>query len=625
MSHQENNARNPHEQDRKDIRDTQKQNAGGMSRRRFLIGSTLAGAGIAAASLAACSPSENNADSSSSTVGDTSGGHEIYDLETKSLTTTGWSWQTPPDDIPDDQITSEVDCDVLVVGSGLAGCCAALAAAEKGAKTIIIEKSPEGTISARGLDIAAFHTKLQAQLVDEGLMTEPDYRQTIRRWVMWAQGRVKEPLLWEWARKSGACFDWMYDKVIDRGLSAYIWDGYYKGPDYTELPVTHAFYETEYEEQTFGFTQYAVQNEDESGDHFGNAVLVPRLYELCEEAGIEIHYSMPSVRLLRDGDGPCVGSIAGPEGDYTRYNAKSTIIATGDYTSDKEMIQCYCPVNNYATDIYIYLPPEVNKGELHKQAMWIGAEMQKSEPHATVTHLDFGAASYGFLHVNGLGERFKNEDVNTQSKSITKAFQPTKQAYTIYDANGLSVVQAQVDGNVGGGLQWGQLTQAVGRKYNLAAQEQVLKDEIAQGLTYESDTLEGLAEQIGCDSATFVDTVNRYNEMADQANDVDYGKRKEVLAPVNTPPYYAGHLQACLLTASGGLRQDLEMRVLDIDDNPIEGLYVAGSAAGDFFGAGDYPTFVAGIGHGRCVTFGRMAGINAAGGNAHEEVESIDI
>jgi|GEM_PF-63418 len=597
-----------------------------ISRRRFLIGSTLAGAGIAATSLAACTPTSNAAENvGSNDTTTTPIEHEIFTLDTQKLTSTGWSWQTVPDDIPEDEITDQVDCDVLVIGSGLAGCCAALAAAEKGAKTIIIEKSVEGTIAARGLDIAAFHTQLQRDLVSQGLMEEPDYRHAIRRWIMWAQGRVKESLLWEWARKSGACFDWMYDKVIDRGLSAYIWDGYYKGPDYTELPVTHAFYETAYEEQTFGFTQYAVQSEDEGGDHFGNAVLIPRLYDLCTEAGIEIHYDMKSERLLRDGNGPCTGCIAGTPGAYTKYNAKSTIIAAGDYTSNKEMIQCYCPVNNFATDIYIYLPPEVNMGELHQQAMWIGGEMQKSEPHATVTHLDFGAASYGFLHVNGEGERFKNEDVNTQSKSITKAFQPTKQAYTIYDANGLYHVQAQVDGGIGGGLQWGQLTQAVGRKYNLEAQQQVLKDEIAQGLTYESDTLEGLATQIGCDSAKFVATVERYNELANQQNDVDFGKRSEILEPVVTPPFYAGNLKACLLTASGGLRQDLECHVLDIDDNPIEGLFVAGSAAGDFFGAGDYPTLAPGIGHGRCITFGRMAGINAAGGDAHSEIPSIDI
>lgn len=526
---------------------------------------------------------------------------------------------TPPEDIPADQISNTVECDVLVIGAGLAGCCAALGAAEEGANVIVLEKSPENTVCGRGLDIAAFHTKKQQELADQGLMEEPDYRHLIRRWIYWAQGRVKEPLLWEWSRKSGACFDWLADMVEEKGLSTYIWDGYYKGPDYTEYPVTHAFYITGTEEQTFNFTFYGDDNT------FGNLVLMPKLYELMNEKGAEIHWNQTSVRMLRDGDGPVTGVIAQSGKDYTRYNAKSVVIAAGDYGSNKEMIQCYAPFQNYSTDMYVYTPPSVNQGELHQQAMWIGAAMQKSEPHASVTHLDFGAASYGFLHVNGLGERFKNEDVNTQSKSIVKAFQPTKQAYTIYDSKGLEAVKRQVDSNQGGGLQWGQLTQRIGGEFSLEAQQAVLEGEIEQGLTFEADTLEELAKQIGCDPAVFTATIDRYNEMCDQGNDVDFGKRAEVLVPVKEPPFYAGHLQACLLTMCGGLRQDVECRVLDVDDKPIEGLYVAGSAAGDFFGAGDYPTFVAGIGHGRCVTFGRMAGINAAGGDAHASVESIDI
>ena len=288
-------------------------------------------------------------------------------------------------------------------------------------------------------------------------------------------------------------------------------DGYYKGPDYTEYPVTHAFYITGTEEQTFNFTFYGEDNT------FGNIVLMPRLYEVLADKGVDLRWSQKCVRLLRDGDGPIAGAVTeSDDGALTRYEAGSVVIAAGDYGSNKEMIQCYAPFQNFSTDMYVYIPPEANQGELHQQAMWVGAAMQKSEPHASVTHLDFGAASYGFLHVNGLGQRFKNEDVNTQSKSITKAFQPTKQAYTIYDANGLAEVKRQVDAGIGGGLQWGQLTQRIGGEYSLEAQQAVLEGEVEQGLTFESDTLEGLAEQIGCDPAVFVATVERYNELCVQ-------------------------------------------------------------------------------------------------------------
>jgi succinate dehydrogenase/fumarate reductase flavoprotein subunit len=593
------------------------------SRREFLVGSTFAGAGIATAVLTGCNSS---APTPSGDVGADSIGekplinNEILSLDSKVMTTGTWSWSTAPADIPADQIVDTIDCDVLVIGSGLAGCCAALSAIEKGVKTIIIEKSTEGTIAGRGLDIAAFHTKYQQELVSQRLLVEPDYRQAVRDWIKWAQGRVKEPLLWVWSKKSGATFDWMYDKVIERGLSCYIWDGYYKGPDYTELAVTHAFYLTDTEEQTFGVSDMTAP------PTYGNAVLVPVLYDLVAEAGGEIHYSMPCVRLIRDDNGPCTGVIAGLDGAYTQYNAaRGIVIATGDYSGDTEMVQCYAPFQNYSTDVFFYMPPGVNTGDLHKQVLWIGGAMQKSEPHASTTHLDPGATSYGFLHVNGEGNRFKNEDVNTQSKSIVKALQPTKKAFTIYDSNGLKAVKEQIDNGLGGGLQWGQLTHPVGRKYNLEAQEQVLRGEVERGLTFQSDTLEGLAEQMGCNPAVFKTNVERYNELCATGNDVDFGKRAEILVPVETPPFYAGQLVAGLLTMNGGIRTDVQCRVLDIDDKPIERLYVAGSAAGDFFGAGDYPTSVSGINHGRCVTFGRMAGINAAGGDAEKEIPSIEM
>ena len=70
----------------------------------------------------------------------------------------------------------------------------------------------------------------------------------------------------------------------------------------------------------------------------------------------------------------------------------------------------YSPMTAYAMDGRFYNPPDCDTGDMHKQAIWAGGAMQKSEPHAAVMHLDFGAASYGFLHVNWEGRRFKNEE-----------------------------------------------------------------------------------------------------------------------------------------------------------------------------------------------------------------------
>lgn len=594
-----------------------------VSRRTFLGLSGTALAGAAVASITGCAPASSTEEASDAveqngmpmSESGASAGPDTAGLH---------SWEIAPEAIPEGDITETIDCDVLVIGAGLGGCCASIAAIETGAgKVITIDKNQEGTIVGRGVHIAGFHTKLQQELAEQGLLEEPDYSNVVRRWIHWAQGRVKEPLLWQFAHKSGACFDWLYDHAVDNGLEALMWDGYYKGPDYTEYPVTHIFYAAGKYEETVNFTFYEGTG---VGDVYGNTVLIPTLYNLIAEMGGEIRWSSKSERILREEGGAVTGSIVSNEdGTYTQINAKSVVIATGDYAADDEMLNYYSPMTAYALDGRFYNPPECDSGDVHKQAIWAGAAMQKSEPHSAVMHLDFGAASYGFLHVNWEGNRFKNEDVNTQSKSVTKALQTNKEAWSIYDSNGLSQVKEQIDAGLGGGLQWGQLTQPIGGEYNLEAQELTLEGEVESGMTLKADSLEELANAMGVPAENLIATVDRYNELCDLGKDLDYGKRPEVMGKILEPPFYAGKLVASLLTMCGGLRTNVDTQVLDSNDQPIEGLYVCGSAAGEFFGAGDYPTYVPGIGHGRCITFGRIAGINAAGGDAETEIPSLDI
>ena len=52
----------------------------------------------------------------------------------------GWSWEKPAAKIAPEQIKKTVDTDVVVIGAGLAGFAAALAAAQEGAKVVLVEK-----------------------------------------------------------------------------------------------------------------------------------------------------------------------------------------------------------------------------------------------------------------------------------------------------------------------------------------------------------------------------------------------------------------------------------------------------------------------------------------------------
>lgn len=560
-----------------------------LNRRNFL---KTGAAGAAAVAVAAAVPGKAFA-----------GGDEIGE---QPVDCHNWSWEKPVKPIADRYIKKTVKTDVIVIGAGIAGMCAAIGAAENGAKVEVLDKNP--TWAARGGHITGFGTKTQ-----EKMGVKNNYRQIIRDWVAWAQGRVDEELLWLFSRKSGACIDWVTDIARKHGLEVTLWEGYYKGPDYTEYPVTHFFHEKDAD------LSYVYGN----SKGIGNVTLVPALEKEAKALGVSFNYKTPAVQLIKDASGKIAGVFAGKSGKYTKYVADKVIIATGDYASNREMMQRYSPFSLRA-DAQIYFPNKCNTGDGMVMAMQAGGAMQKHEPHAAVIHLEAGAASYGFLHINANGQRFKNEDVNTQSKSCTKELEKDGIAFTIYDRNWADQVKWQVDNNLAGGLFYGQMWQPWGKGWNKEVELMTQEAHIKDGKVLVADTLEELAEKMGVPARTFRKTVDRYNELYKMQNDPDYGKRKELLTPIANPPFYAGKLFSTVLTMCGGLRTDTSLQVLDSNDEPIQGLYVVGSAQGEFF-ANDYPTICPGIGHGRCITFGRMAGMLAAGKDPEKLIPSLEI
>jgi fumarate reductase flavoprotein subunit len=134
---------------------------------------------------------------------------------------------------------------------------------------------------------------------------------------------------------------------------------------------------------------------------------------------------------------------------------------------------------------------------------------------------------------------------------------------------------------------------------------------LERGLLKKADTIEELAEQMEVPVETFKATVERYTELANMGRDLDFGKVAFRLTPIDTPPFYALKGAAGFLTTINGLRINSELQVLDTEHRPIPGLYAAGDVSGSFF-ANDYPELQVGIALGRTLTFGYIAGQNAA-------------
>lgn len=494
------------------------------------------------------------------------------------------SWEIVPAPIPAREIKNTVTTEVVVIGAGIAGIATALSAAEGGAKVVVLEKGK--TFSARGFDIAAVDSRIQKKM---GIKI--DVPAAIRALIKNCDKQVKEELYWIWTKHSGKALDWILDQTEPAGLVAKMSAARYQGPNYFEHPVTHHIL---------------------GGPHTKEGSFIDVVEILVKNAkakGVDFRYRTPGVRLIREGKGPVTGVIAGMAGNYTRFVAsKGVVMATGDYGSNPEMLRYYCPIATYV-DHNVYTPVGVNVGDGHKMGLWAGAAFQKGT-HAPMIHTLGGAWPYFFLHVNKRGLRYQNEDVSCQACCLGKMMQPDGIGWTLLDSDFLKYVPRTIP--LGGGFFWDHPGRNMDEEWTPDEDMAALEDNIKAGLAFRADTLDELAAKMKVPAGTLKKTVARYNELVKKGVDEDFGKRKELLFPIEKPPFYAGLMKSALLATTSGLRVNTNLEVLDEEDEPLGGLYAVGNVQGDMF-AVDYPTVFPGLSHGRCVTFGRLVGLHLAG------------
>jgi len=541
----------------------------GISRRSFIKGAVIGTAGIASASmLAGCSPKESGNQQSS--AGEN--GAKKY------------SWETPPDPIPDSEIKETVEADVVVVGAGLSGLSAATRAAEEGAKVVVIEKGKSWTGRGGHFGVVESRVMREASIVN-------DKYQLAREWISRCGNRVREELVWLFMNQSGPAMDWFLDKAEAAGLKVGLLDSYYKGEIYREYPGTHMF---------FGGPMM------KEGKEPGQDVSLV-LYNEATKLGVTFYFETPAVQLVKEGD-RVTGVIAKAADGYKKFKAaKGVILATGDIGGDKEMCEVFAPIALKANGSQ-YTPVGQNTGDGHKMAMWVGASMEDAPFPTTIHPQAFAWLSYFFLFVNQEGKRFMNEDIWPQAKSIAAMNQPGKGpwAYSIFDSKWPEEVKASLP--YGGSLFWDSMGRLIGQEWTPDADKKTIQKYVEEGkVGWMADTLEELAEKIEVPVDNFVATVKRYNELARAKKDVDFGKRPELLTTIEKPPFYALKFGGALLVVNGGVNVDNKLRVLDKNYKPIPGLYAVGNTAGGLYGV-DYPTIIPGNSHGRALTWGYVAG-----------------
>lgn len=191
-------------------------------------------------------------------------------------------------------------------------------------------------------------------------------------------------------------------------------------------------------------------------------------------------------------------------------------------------------------------------------------------------------APQNYIFVNKEGKRFINEYAERDTLAFAALEQPGEMFYTIADQDMAMTSQ------------------------NRPTQEMIDKM-VEDGIIYRADTLEGLAEIIGCDAQTFVDEINKYNSYVDNGKDPDFGKPVFEMKVLNGP-FYACPAKPAIHHTMGGLQINTNSEVLNTEGKVIPGLYAAGEVTGGIH-AGNR---LGGNAIADIFVFGRIAGENAS-------------
>ena len=454
--------------------------------------------------------------------------------------------------------------DVLVIGGGNAALCAALMAAEAGASVLILESAPRewrGGNSAHTRNLRCMHDGPQDVLVDT--YSEEEFWQDLLKVT---DGQTDEELARLTIRASSNCRGWMRKHGVR-----------FQPPLSGALHVarTNAFF--------MG----------------GGKALINAYYRSAEKLGVQIRYESPVDRLeIENGE----FRAAWCKGE--RIAAKACVLAAGGFESNREWLREAWGQNErgeWPSDNFLIRGSAYNQGVLLRQMLQehqadgIGdptqAHMVAIDARAPLydggicTRID--CVSLGVV-VNREGRRFYDEGEDFWPKRYAiwgrrVAQQPGQIAYSIIDAK------------------------AIGR----------FMPPVFPGVT--ANTLAELADKLGLDRATFMETLDDYNASChvgkfDHAALDDCRTEGVVPAkthwarPIDTAPFYGYALRPGVTFTYLGLKVDATSAVR-FANRPSRNLFVAGEMmAGNVLGKG----YTAGVGMSIGTAFGRIAGRNAA-------------
>lgn len=507
----------------------------GISRRNFLKGAAVAGAaGIIGAAVTGCSGG-----STSST--------------------------------PSSSIKWDKDSDIVILGTGAAGLCAAITGSRAGAKVLVLEKAPEAEqggntrvsgnawTGAKDHDEAMKYYTFCSERTDDNdyldalvtatLTFNKDFLSTM------PDMNIQEYAGFSPEDKSIPGGDGIQSWINGGAANAQLWNSLRKGADQ------------------------------------------------CDN--IDWMYETPGIRLITDSTGAVIGVVAKSNGNEINIKAKKgVIIACGGYEFNPQMIEnsypgwpVYSRGTPYNTGDGIIMAQKAGAGLWHMNASDSGGgavickglnfgngNYDSDNVTANCSLTMASARSQGFVLLNKHGKRFMSEDRPDAHGYGRREYYfwydgvnfewPNLPMWVFFDdkqAKSGAICSGKANNNL---FTWF----AAYSNYEWSKDNSA---EVKKGWILQGNSAADLAKQMNVDAATLQATLDTYNGFASSGNDADYGRASNTMRPL-TAPFYAVQVYPTQYNTQGGPKRNSKAQTLDSFGNPIPRLYNCGECGAGY-------------------------------------------
>ncbi len=472
------------------------------------------------------------------------------------------------------------DPDVLIIGAGVAGMRSAIAACEKGAKVVILEKTDRVGGTLGGGTLIGVNSVLQeeAGIEDDPELLIGDFERLNEGY----QSRNPD-VEYTWNKDLGVYFANHCGEEVDWVTSL--------GIEFTSrTPSQPTLYEPLSVDRVSSCKRSSLTD-----------VVMGELQKYIDAGQACIVFNTPATELITDESGAVIGAKTEDGGEYY---AKATILCTGGYGYSEELVKRYNLENFTTTSSWfstgdgMLMAEKVGAVLTNMDFLTVYAGGLKTPESGLTRTLSIRVKDFPYIiFVNKDGNRFVDELGNEDGSSYDEITSWWKvgdnKVYIMLDQAMVDDLKAQEKPIITGDKDWTNFD-----------------DQLAKGnILFSGSTIEEVAEKAGINAENLAATIEKYNTYAKNGLDEEFG-RTRLMKEFTGGTYYIFETTPYIMITAGGPAMTDKGEVVDADGNPIPGLYQAGEIVGmaNAFGR----TTIGGVGNTGSLVWGALAGGSAA-------------